>query len=100
MDVDVVSFFDNIDHAMPRLLEKRIEDRRFIALIRQFKAGYMEDWRFHRTLSGTPQGGVVSPLLANIYLHELDEWMRGKIAAFDKGRKRGSPPIIAGQKTA
>lgn len=83
VDVDVVSFFDNIDHAiLLRLLEKRIEDRRFIALIRgMLKAGYMEDWRFHRTLSGTPQGGVVSPLLANIYLHELDEWMRTKIAA-------------------
>lgn len=94
VDVDVVSFFDNIDHAiLLRLLEKRIEDRRFIALIRgMLKAGYMEDWRFHRTLSGTPQGGVVSPLLANIYLHELDEWMRGKIAAFDKGKKRALHP--------
>lgn len=94
VDVDVVSFFDNIDHAvLLRLLEKRIEDRRFIALIRgMLKAGYLEDWRFHRTLSGTPQGGVVSPLLANIYLHELDEWMRGKIAAFDKGVKRAMHP--------
>ncbi|WP_312219379.1 reverse transcriptase domain-containing protein [Sphingobium yanoikuyae] len=82
VDVDVVSFFDNIDHAiLLHLLEKRIEDRRFIALIRgMLKAGYMEDWRFRRTLSGTPQGGVVSPLLANIYLHELDEWISPPLA--------------------
>lgn len=94
VDVDVVSFFDNIDHAiLLNLLEKRIADRRFIALIRgMLKAGYMEDWRFHRTLSGTPQGGVVSPLLANIYLHELDEWMREKVAAFNKGEKRARNP--------
>lgn len=94
VDVDVVGFFDNIDHAiLLRLLEKRIADRRFIALIRgMLKAGYMEDWRFHRTLSGTPQGGVVSPLLANIYLHEFDEWMQGRMAAFNKGEKRAKTP--------
>ena len=90
VDVDVVGFFDNIDHAiLLDLLEKRIADRRFIALIRgMLKAGYVEDWRFHRTLSGTPQGGVVSPLLANVYLHELDEFMRARTEAFDTGAKR------------
>ncbi len=94
VDVDVVGFFDNIDHAiLLGLLEKRIADRRFIALIRgMLKAGYMEDWRFHRTLSGTPQGGVVSPLLANIYLHELDEWMQVRMAAFNEGEKRAMTP--------
>lgn len=94
VDVDVVGFFDNIDHAiLLRLLEKRIADKRFIALIRgMLKAGYMEDWRFHRTLSGTPQGGVVSPMLANIYLHELDEWMQHRMAAFNKGEKRAMTP--------
>lgn len=94
VDVDVVGFFDNIDHAiLLRLLEQRIADQRFIALIRgMLKAGYMENWRFHRTLSGTPQGGVVSPLLANIYLHELDEWMQARMAAFNKGEKRRRTP--------
>ncbi len=94
VDVDVVGFFDNIDHAiLIGLLEKRIADKRFIALISgMLKAGYTEDWRFHRTLSGTPQGGVVSPLLANIYLHELDEWMQARMAAFNKGKKRAIPP--------
>ncbi len=74
IDVDVVGFFDNIDHdVLIGLLEKRIADRRFVRLIRGLlKAGYIEDWVYHRTYSGTPQGGVVSPMLANIYLHELD----------------------------
>jgi len=94
VDVDVVGFFDNIDHAiLIRLLEKRIADKRFIALIRgMLKAGYMEDWHFHRTLSGAPQGGVVSPLLANIYLHELDEWMQDRVAAFNMGERRAMTP--------
>lgn len=56
------------------------------------KAGYMEDWVYGRTYSGTPQGGVVSPLLANIYLHELDRFMQAMKAGFDKGRKRRALP--------
>ncbi|MDU6728554.1 MAG: group II intron reverse transcriptase/maturase, partial [Bradyrhizobium sp.] len=68
---------------------KRIDDDRFIGLIEgMLKAGYMEDWVFGRTYSGTPQGGVVSPLLANIYLHELDQHMQMMKADFDKGRER------------
>lgn len=94
VDVDVVGFFDNIDHdILIGLLEKRIADRRFIALIRgMLRAGYIEDWKYHRTISGTPQGGIVSPLLANIYLHELDQFMEGKINAFDKGNRRALCP--------
>jgi group II intron reverse transcriptase/maturase len=90
IDVDVVGFFDHIDHeVLIGLLEKRIVDRRFVRLIRGLlKAGYMEDWVYHRTYSGTPQGGVVSPLLANIYLHELDMFMQQRIASFTKGDKR------------
>ena len=56
------------------LLAKRIEDTQFLDLIRDMlNAGYVEEWQYHRTYSGTPQGGIVSPILANIYLHEFDE---------------------------
>jgi group II intron reverse transcriptase/maturase len=90
VDVDVVGFFDNIDHGiLLDLLRKRIEDERFIHLIaRMLKAGYMEHWTFHATFSGTPQGGVVSPILANIYLHELDEFLAEMKARFDRGKRR------------
>jgi retron-type reverse transcriptase len=51
------------------MLRENIHDERFLALISQLlKAGYLEDWTFHSTLSGSPQGGIVSPVLANIYL--------------------------------
>ena len=90
VDVDVVGFFDNIDHGiLLDLLRKRIDDERFIRLIAgMLKAGYMEDWTFHATFSGTPQGGVASPILANIYLHELDEFLAGMKARFDRGKYR------------
>jgi RNA-directed DNA polymerase len=90
VDVDVVGFFDHIDHSiLLNLLRKRIDDERFIRLIaRMLKAGYVEDWTFHATFSGTPQGGVVSPTLANIYLHELDEFLAEMKARFDRGKQR------------
>ena len=92
VEVDVVSFFDNIDHdVLTDLLSRRIEDRRFIALIRgMLRAGFVEDRVHNRTYSGTPQGGVVSPLLANIHLHELDEFIEAKIAAFTRGKQRAA----------
>lgn len=72
---DIKGCFDNIDHAvLLNLLSKKIKDSKFINLIGKFlKAGYMEDWSYHKTYSGTPQGGILSPILANIYLHELDK---------------------------
>lgn len=90
IEVDVRGFFDNIDHdVLLGLLKKRIDDDKFIALIEgMLKAGYMEDWVYGRTYSGTPQGGVASPILANIYLHELDQFMQTMKAGFDKGRAR------------
>jgi RNA-directed DNA polymerase len=90
VEVDIQGFFDNIDHdIMTRLLEKKIDDHRFIGLIRaMLKAGYMEEWIYHHTHSGTPQGGVISPLLANIYLHELDEYMKEMQRGFHKGEYR------------
>jgi RNA-directed DNA polymerase len=94
VDVDVVSFFDNINHSiLLDLLRKKIDDKRFISLIEgMLKAGYMDNWTYHTTYSGTPQGGVVSPILANIYLHELDQFLTKMKAGFDKGQKRSKNP--------
>lgn len=87
---DIKGFFDNINHdVMVNILKERISDERFIRLIRKFlNAGYFEDWKFHKTYSGTPQGGIVSPILANIYLDKLDKYMKEYIQKFDKGNKR------------
>lgn len=87
---DIKGFFDNIDHELLiRILKERISDERFIRLIRKFmKAGYVEEWQFHNTYSGTPQGGIISPILANIYLDKLDKYINEYIASFDKGKKR------------
>jgi group II intron reverse transcriptase/maturase len=62
-ELDIKGYFDNIDHEMLlTVLEKRIDDRTFLDLIRLFlRAGYLEDWKYHATYSGTPQGGVVTP---------------------------------------
>lgn len=87
---DIKGFFDNIDHdVLVGILRERISDDRFIRLIRKFlKAGYVEDWTFHNTYSGTPQGGIVSPILANIYLDKLDKYVKEYIRHFDMGTKR------------
>lgn len=87
---DIKGFFDNIDHdVLVGILRERISDDRFIRLIRKFlKAGYVEDWTFHNTYSGMPQGGIVSPILANIYLDKLDKYVKEYILHFDMGTKR------------
>jgi len=88
---DIKGCFDNIDHTiLLNILKKKIHDGRFIALIEGLlKAGYLEDWKYHRTHSGTPQGGVVSPILANIYLSEFDSFVTGElIPDYTKGIKR------------
>lgn len=91
---DIKAFFDNINHdVLIEILKERITDDRFIRLIRKMlNAGYIEDWKFHRTYSGTPQGGIVSPLLANIYLDKLDKYMKEYIQNFDKGKNRKRNP--------
>ena len=87
---DIKGFFDTIDHdVLVGILRERISDDRFIRLIRKFlKAGYVEDWTFHNTYSGMPQGGIVSPILANIYLDKLDKYVKEYIRHFDMGTKR------------
>lgn len=91
---DIKSFFDSIDHEiMIGILRKRITDERFLRLIRKFlKAGYLEDWQFHKTYSGTPQGGIVSPILANIYLDQFDKYMEELKNQFDRGGERKLNP--------
>ena len=87
---DIKGFFDNIDHeVLISIMRKRIKDERFINLIRKFlKAGYMEDMVFHNTYSGTPQGGILSPILANIYLDQFDKYIKEYKHSFDKGKTR------------
>jgi len=87
---DIKGFFDNINHdVLIGILQERISDERFIRLIRKFlNAGYIEDWVYHKTYSGTPQGGIVSPLLANIYLDRLDKYIKEYIKQFDLGEGR------------
>ena len=93
IDADIKGFFDNVDHEwMMKFLGVRINDSNFLRLIKRFlNNGYMEEGKLHPTTEGTPQGGVVSPMLANIYLHyALDLWME-KIV---KPRCRGAVEII------
>lgn len=82
---DIKGCFDNINHAvLVGLLSNKIKDARITKLIYKFlKAGYLENWQYHKTYSGTPQGGIISPLLANIYLHELDKFVMKLKSEFD-----------------
>ena len=92
---DIKGFFDNINHEiLIGILAERISDERFLRLIRKFlKAGYLEDWTFHNTFSGTPQGGIVSPILANIYLDRLDKFVMEYIKRFDVGATTTRKPF-------
>lgn len=91
---DICSFFDNIDHyIMIQILRKKIEDERFLRLIWKFlRAGYLEEWKFHKTYSGAPQGGIISPILSNIYLNEFDNYMEKYRTNFNHGKKRKINP--------
>ncbi len=87
---DIKGCFDNIDHnVLLKILSDKIKDSKFINLVRKFlKAGYMEGWKQYKTYSGTPQGGILSPILANIYLHELDKKVEAMQENFNVPRKR------------
>ncbi len=92
---DIRGCFDNIDHdKLMGMLSRRIKDNRLLRLIRyRLESGIMEDWRYQSSYSGTPQGGVLSPLLANIYLHELDDYIENDLLPkWNCGDKRQMNP--------
>jgi len=93
IDADIKGFFDNVNHSwLMRCLEERISDSKLLRYIVRFlKAGVMEEGKWSETEQGTPQGGIISPILANIYLHYvLDLWLSKVI----KGRSRGIVEMV------
>jgi group II intron reverse transcriptase/maturase len=92
---DIKGCFDNIDHEiLLSILREKITDNRFLRMIYNLlQAGYLKDWKYIPTLSGTPQGGIISPLLANIYMDKLDQFVEMElIPRFTEGKKRALNP--------
>ncbi len=92
---DIKGCFDNIDHTiLLEIIRRDIHDGRLTKLIDGLlRAGYMENWKYYDSFSGTPQGGIISPLLANIYLNELDKFVENTlIPAYTKGKQREENP--------
>jgi hypothetical protein len=90
-----VGSFDKLDHkVLMQTLGARIHDNRFLRLVNEaLRAGYMEGWRWNATYSGSPQGGIMSPILSNIYLDRLDKFVEHTlIPEYTRGRRRGSSP--------
>jgi group II intron reverse transcriptase/maturase len=88
---DVSDCFGSLDHeVMLAILAEHIHDNRFLRLVRNMlTAGYLEDWVWHETLSGAPQGGVASPILSNIYLHKLDQFVESVLVPeYTQGKRR------------
>jgi len=87
---DISSYFDTIPHRkLMKAVKKRVADRDIQSVLWKFlRAGVMEQGTAHETLTGTPQGGIVSPLLANIYLHELDTYMESKYLNIPPWKRR------------
>lgn len=92
---DIAKCFDSLDHqVMLEILGEKIHDNRFLRLVRNMlRAGYLEEWTWNATLSGAPQGGVLSPILSNIYLHKLDDFVeRVLIPEYTRGKLRARNP--------
>uniref|UniRef100_UPI0021D2C749 reverse transcriptase/maturase family protein n=1 Tax=Streptomyces lycopersici TaxID=2974589 RepID=UPI0021D2C749 len=92
---DIARCFESLDHeVILGILGEKIHDNRFLRLVRNMlEAGYLEDWRWNTTLSGAPQGGVLSPVLSNIYLHKLDEFIETVlIPEYTRGVHRARNP--------
>jgi group II intron reverse transcriptase/maturase len=88
---DISQCFDRLDHGIMRfILAEDIHDNRFLRLIDGLlQAGYLEEWRYHETLSGAPQGGILSPLLSNIYLDRFDRYVETTLLpVFNRGARR------------
>lgn len=95
IESDIADCFGSLDHEiLLSTLAEKIHDGRFLRLLRNMlQAGYLEDWVYHATLSGAPQGGVVSPLLSNIYLHKLDRFVENVlIPEYTRGDTRAPNP--------
>ncbi len=92
---DIAKYFDTISHdVLMQILGEKLHDNRFLRLIRHLlQSGYLEEWKFHQTMSGAPQGGVVSPTLANIYLDKLDHYVeKVLIPTYTRGERRAENP--------
>jgi group II intron reverse transcriptase/maturase len=92
---DIKGCFDNIDHkVLLTIIAEKIQDNRFMQFLSyMLKAGYAEDWKYHPTLSGTPQGGIISPILSNIYLDKLDRFVEDKLLpTYNRGKRRRENP--------
>ena len=92
---DIADCFGSLDHhVLLTVLGEKIRDQRFLRLVRNMlTAGYLEDWKWGATLSGAPQGGVASPILSNIYLHKLDEFVETVlIPEYTRGERRARNP--------
>ena len=88
---DISQYFDSLDHeVLLQILAENIHDGRFLRLIGELlRAGYLEDWKFNKTLSGSPQGGIASPILSNIYLDRMDKWVETELLpTYNRGAKR------------
>jgi len=93
---DIRACFDSLDHdILLSIISKDIHDNRFIQLVSNLlKAGYLEDWKYNVTLSGCPQGSIVSPVLSNIYLHRLDKYVKEVLLPkYNRGKRRKYNPV-------
>ena len=93
LEGDIEKFFDTIDHSLlESLLKKRIKDQAFNDLYwKAVKAGYVEMGKFQEGMLGVPQGGILSPILSNIYLHEFDIWMDSEVRKSLESGKTSMP---------
>lgn len=92
---DISQCFERLDHTLlVNIAGEKIHDNRFLRLLRNMlKAGYLEDWRWHATLSGSPQGGVCSPILSNLYLDRLDQFVETDLLPrYNRGKRRRPNP--------
>ena len=92
LEGDIAQCYDSLDHAvLMGILGEKVHDNRFLRLIENLlKAGYLEDWRYNRTLSGVPQGSIVGPILSNLYLDRLDKFVENELLPkYNQGKRRG-----------